>query len=827
MANNLLQKVFNSFKGLDLRTSDILRSNDAATSLTNMTYRQTGAMSKRKGFQHTTKDGTGGYGLTTYSNVNLTTGVVTEEIIGIDDNLTKLNPYSFTITYTATANSNTFFTLFLNTSNTFEFNLYDDSTLVLTHDLGSGNEGSPVTVDDLTTLINAETNFTCTTADGGNTNPAAFIPVAKRTSINTTAQVVFEVMENIVGPSGLSNPFSTFYGQRNSTDFENATFAELSDILYIATGHDNLMKYDGSRCYRAGMDQHTTLTIADDASGTAFAIGEVHSYQAVYEYVDAKQNTVIGMPSAINTYTQIANKDLNATVTYLTDSDFNIDQCVVDGIQSGVNNILVDTGHPLQVGDFIFVDDGVSGEVTSRKITALPDATHITIDGAAVDVGDNDVISTVRITLYRTEDHQATPTAPTLFYITKEFVNDSSGTTLAYTDALSDALLSGNAQWVDPIKAHGLPPKCRYIDEWRGQLIMSGELANVTTVYYGDIENPEYFPPFDQSFIVDRKVTGLKALDNALYVFKKHSIDGVTGDFATDSFQVDKLSREGVGCSAHNTIQEVQGRLFFLSERGVYAINNEGLDPIGSPIEPKFAINNPFTFKQATAYVWQADKKYVIFMPNFTSGTDYSIDTASETYAYDYFRSSWLEWSNFNLMGGMAEKNGNIYKMARDNSNGSSYQVHKILQNSNEYDYADHTSAISFSYKSPWFAMQEPSVWKKYLRCKIHSYDTTINDFENDSFTIRLQSEHDYNSARQWTDITYDFSGGALGWGLGPWGEFPWGEIRISQLKKKMASKKVRSLRVILTNSTIYENVLISGLEFQVATPYSPSEMKE
>ena len=822
---SILEKIFQSFKGLDLRTSDILRSNDAATSLENMTYRQTGAMTKRKGYQWATLSGQAGYGTTTYNNVNLTTGVVTEEIVSVDDSLNKLTPYSFTITYTGTANSNTYYTLFLDTdTSTFKFKLYDDTTLVLDHDLGLGNEGSPVTISDLTTLINAETNFSCPAADGGLTSPAAFIPVNKRANINTTAQVVFEVLEIV---DGVSTPFSTFFAQKTNASMENATFAELSDILYIATGHDDLMKYDGSRCYRAGMKQHADLTLADASGGTAFGIGEVHSYLAVYEYIDAKQNTVIGMPSNIGTHTQIANKDLDITVTYLTDTDFNLSQCVVNGAQAGVNSILVNSSAAMKVGDFVYVNDGVSGEVVSRKITAVADSTHITIDGAAVNVGNTDTISTVRISLYRTEDHQSTPTAPTLLYLTKEFVNDSSGSTYVYTDALSDVTLTGNAQWVDPIKAHGLPPKCRYIDEWRGQLIMSGDLANVTTVYYGDIESPEYFPPFDQSFIVDRKVTGLKALDNALYVFKKHSVDGVTGDFASDTFQVDKLSREGVGCAAHNTIQEVQGKLFFLSDRGVYSINNEGLEHIGSPIEPKFAINNPFAFQQASAYVWQADKKYCLFMPAITSGNEYATEATSETYVYDYFRSAWLEWSNFNLMGGMAEKNGNMYVCARSSSSNNVGQLYKILQNSDQYDYADHSAAISFSYKSPWFTLGEPSVWKKFLRCKIHSYDTTINDFENDSFTIRLQTEHDYNNARQWTDIVYDFSGGALGWGLGPWGEFPWGDIRIPQLKKKMASKKVRSLRTILTNNTVYENVLVSGLEFQVATSYKSGEMKE
>ena len=819
MAN--LSKVFQSFKGLDLRTSDILRTNDAATSLKNMTYRQTGAMSKKKGFQYTTSDGAGCYGMFTFNNVNLTTGVVTEEVISVDNNLQKLQPHSFLITYTGPSNSNTYFTLFLDTTtSTFFFKLYDNGDLVLDANLGNGTEGSPVTVTALVALIQAETNFTCGAATGGGTSPAAFIPVSIRTDINTTTSPVFEILEQVSTPSGSTNPLATFYAARTDDDFENATFVQLSDVTYISTGHNELMKYDGSRFYRAGMKAHPDLVTADAGGGTAFAIGEVHSYLAVYEYTDAKQNIITGSPSGIQTYTQIANKDLDVTISYLTDTDFNVDQCVIDESQTGVNTLTVLDSSNMQGGDFIYLLDGVSGDVVRRKITAVPSSTSITIDGAVVNVVDSNVVSTVRITLYRTEDHQATPTAPTLFYITKEFVNDSTGTTLVHTDAVSDVNVSGNAQWVDPIKAHGLPPKCKYIDEWRGQLILAGSLTKVNTVYYGDIENPEYFPPFDQSFDLDRKITGLKALDNVLYVFKDHSIDGVTGDFAEDSFQVDKLSREGVGCAAHATIQEVQGSLFFLSERGVYSINNEGLQQVGSNIEPKFAVNNPFALKQATAYVWTGDKKYILFMPVKASGVDYAVDLTSEIYVYDYFRQAWLEWANYNLIGGMTEKNGQLYKASRDTLTFSKTRIHKILQNQNQYDYADHTDAISFSYKSPWFTEGEPSIWKKYLRCKIHSYDTSVNDFENDSFSVVLKTEHDYNTARQWTNITYDFSGGALGWGAGAWGSVPWGDIRLPQLKKKLASKKVRSLRVIIENSTTYENVLISGMEFEVATPY-------
>jgi hypothetical protein len=232
-----LKKIFQSFKGLDLRTSDLLRSEDAATSLKNMTYRQTGAMTKRKGYKWVTEEGTGCYGLSTFSNTNLTTGVVTEEVISIDANLQKLTNYSFTITYSGATNSNTYYKVFYNTTtSTYQFLLYDTAVLVLTHDLGVGDEGGFDTIGDLTTAIHAVSDFACPAADGGTTSPSAFIPVTERTDINTTAQVVFENFATVATPSGATNPFALHYAERNSTAFENATFAQMNEVLYISTG---------------------------------------------------------------------------------------------------------------------------------------------------------------------------------------------------------------------------------------------------------------------------------------------------------------------------------------------------------------------------------------------------------------------------------------------------------------------------------------------------------------------------------------------------------------------------------------------------------------
>ena len=207
-------------------------------------------------------------------------------------------------------------------------------------------------------------------------------------------------------------------------------------------------------------------------------------------------------------------------------------------------------------------------------------------------------------------------------------------------------------------------------------------------------------------------------------------------------------------------------------------------------------------------------------MPALATVNDPSVSNNSndEVYVYDYYRNCWLEWDNFNAMGGMTEADDSIFMSRRLSGN---VDIVKILENGNSRDYNDHHQAITFSYSTNWMTINEPSIWKKFLRCKIHSYDTSVNDFENDAFSVTLKSEHDYIVGKTWTNINFDFSGGTSGWGNGPWGEFPWGEVRLPQLKRKIASKKVRSLRLIFESSTLDQNILISGYELEIVTPYS------
>mgnify|MGYP000934253330 CR=1 FL=1 len=210
--------------------------------------------------------------------------------------------------------------------------------------------------------------------------------------------------------------------------------------------------------------------------------------------------------------------------------------------------------------------------------------------------------------------------------------------------------------------------------------------------------------------------------------------------------------------------------------------------------------------------------KYIITLPT-TSG---SFTSSSTVMVYDTFRKAWLEWNNINASGGMVLRDDSLFFQEREFralSGSTETSLYKIQDTGDTWDYADHTAAIPFRYASHWEALQEPSMFKKFTRCKVHSLGLTQDDFESNAFKLNLFTELDYfNTTR--TEAELDFAGTSGGWGNDPWGSFAWGATRLIGLTTKLRPMKCRSLRLVLENNTVHENVLVSGYEFEIATPY-------
>lgn len=817
-AQYILAKSFAAFRGLDLRSGDLLRTKEFASDMRNCEFRSTAALSKRKGY-HIKENSAGQGALAVYNNLNTSNGVITDNLVSADESLYVLEEGSITLTYSG---SGTAYYTCKATGSSIEFNLYEDDVLVTSQNLGTGLESVPVTQSSFVATLDALSDFTASST-GVDTGPAAFLPFSERTDIGSSVTITTSYNTEVNSPSG--SPFAAHWAKRNDPEFEIMSYVNLNGLLYISNGYDELHKYDGQNVYRAGMPEGGDVSASLTGSGTI--TNSSLKYRLVYYQVDNKGNIVEGIMGGSSTGISAVAQTVDVTVDNIeASSGFNTNAAIIDGTQSGVTTIAVDDGsagdHTLKVGDTAyFYDDSTSAYVT-REVTART-ASSITIAGAAVDVTDNTVISNnLRIDIYRNQSSGST------FYLVESIPNNSFASTQVFSDNVPDASLG--AEYIEPIKQRGLPPKGRYITLYRNQLIISGFTDDVDAVAYSDVDSPEYFPAGQNRFNVDTekgdKVTGVKTLNSVLYVFKGQTIHTLTGDLINDDFRVDILTTGGVGCVANATIQEVNGNLFFLDKDGVYSVSQgaDGVQEISELISPEFS-SNEYNFSRAVAQYWLEQDKYCLYMPELeTNGGNITATSNSLVYVYDFFRQGWLIWSNINALGGLVTFNEVLWTVGI-NYNTNTSNVDRLLQEfqntGTSVDYSDHEQAISSYYKTHWETLGEPSVFKKFLRLKLFSLDVDVTDFETQLFKIQMTTEQNFNDVPIYMH-EFDFANGATGgWGENPWGAFPWGDARLSFIKTKLKSNKAQSLRLTFENNNVNKNYLLSGYELEIAAPYS------
>lgn len=812
-----LVKSFASFRGLDLRSGDLTRAREFASSVTNCDFRSTAALSKRKGWQHCAIP-SGVIGAAIYSDLDTTTGIITDKLVTINNTVSVLKQGSISLSYSGSGNV---YVTIKATGSIIELNLFEDDVLVTTQDLGTGRESGPITIADLTTALNALTDFSATSTLATST-PAAFLDLTDRTDIASSVSLNYKYLEAVNAPS--ASPFALHVAQKNNERFEPPTTVSTNGVLYISNGYDPLHKYDGQNLYRAGMPEGEQPTASINGAGSVTNSGL--EYKIVYYQKDKKGNIVEGIISDASTSLSASSNNIDLTLDNIqASSGFNTNCAIVNGTQSGVTTIMVDNGsagaHTLKIGDTAYFLDGVSGDYVERNVTAVT-ASSITIDGAAVNVSDNATISNnLRIDIYRNQ------AAGTTFNLLVSLPNNSFAATQAYSDAAADAALG--AEYIEPIKDRGLPPTGKYMTLFRGQLIIGGFNDDVDAVAYSDIDGFEYFPPGQNRFNVDTAkgdtVSGVKALNSVLFVFKDQTIHTLTGDLIQDNFQVDILTTGGVGCASNATIQEVNGQLYFLDKEGVYAVTQgaDGVNEVSELISPEFDASN-YNFKRATAVHWERGEKYLLYMPiDEINGGVRTAASTSRVYGFDTYRAGWVVWNNINALANFAVLDEKLFFCSRGYSSGEVNYLNQFKDTGTGVDFADHEEAISAEYKTHWETLGEPSMFKKFMRLKLFSLDASVAAFETQLFKITTVVEHDFSDVPVFSHV-FDFGNGSTGgWGENGWGLFPWGDARLTQLKTKIAPMKAQSLRIIFSNSELNKNFLLSGHELEVSAPFAPA----
>jgi len=426
----------------------------------------------------------------------------------------------------------------------------------------------------------------------------------------------------------------------------------------------------------------------------------------------------------------------------------------------------------------------------------------------------------IEIIVLRTKDNLS------IFYEIATLTNDPLNAIQTYADTVVDNDLI--VEYTLPPFELNISPVCRYIDVWRDQIVLTGDKNSVSTVYYADIEYSEGFS-VSNTFLTSTRSgganTGIKSQDNNLFVFKARSITIVTGELVIGNFQVDTLSDEGIGCLSASSIVESLGKIWFLGRRGVYSVNPQGVTLESPGLTPIFSLElDNIQVQRSVGFYWINEEAILFSLPvkNTSSGETY-FEKTSRVLVYHVRAGQWTIWDNLEFTSGINLDGQDVWfnGTTLDSDDTVRHVSSNILKTNTFLDYADHNQPISLVHKTNWESAGEPSVPKKFVRMKVYSLDTPLQGFQSTNFTIDIETNHDYLDEVV-SKTSLPFNEDVEGWGSFSWGSIRYGQEKVLTRRTRLFPKKARSLRTILKNSTIYENVLISGLEFEVAYEHGP-----
>lgn len=646
--------------------------------------------------------------------------------------------------------------------------------------------------------------------------PAASIRNTTNTSsISTTYNIEFYYWEPI--DFNFSSGFATWPLEFSWYDAAKPhSYVNANDVCYIGSSKRDLflreqqdsdpdgklLKYDGVRIYRAGMPK-ATISAATPTGGAL-----TYRYIATYEHHDAQDNIVEGNESDIYTVTSAA-LSISVSVDTLQQASnyawFNIPQAVVNGNQAGITTgVTVDTGHGLKAGDVVAVYDLASSSLVRRKLTAVTLTTLSWDTAAAINVNDNQIFSPVTLKLWRTKANGAD------FYFINETPNDSSISSIAFTDNKADSDLVIKYEFPLPGQEHDLPPCMNYLCMHQGSLVGAGDREQPNTIVYSVTGFLEYFPRATNSLDVPSTIRGpITAIgsDSAsrLAVFKSTCYYDIEGYLDTAELTINSVNERDYGVISHSSLVKLKSQLMGVGFLGPIVVEDGRLSTIpGRPIKPVFrqqevigTITGAFCVNDATnemIRIWVIDENSVV-----------------KGFAGDY--EDGLAWFPWDYASAVRPVSG-IIVTSNDLFNISDFFFRELnyssLDNASSSDhYHDNIAAIDYKLKTTAMNGGSPDILKTFLRANLYSYDSELeDDYVTFSTTVKTYRNR---SAVAHTSTTKTFSGG---------------EGNFAQ-EVKLKDGQCTHLSLELQTNTVGERPLWNGFEILMRQPASDEEFSE
>lgn len=759
---------FFTIGGLDFSTSLLGEGIARARYLKNLTRRLSGAVGRRPGYRYHAQslNDAGGYGLFSY----MAAGMDSELLVIVDGAIKKINETELQFSFSGSSGS---FSFQANDSTENGYFWWSTDLDANSTDTGSGFGGSPITISDLATVLDAVTGFTVTSQGGDNSVPASFAEVIDTRALAATLNPVKYWYLSTLNTNDGTDPFDSF--DDSTDDLGHVQGVNVADVCFLTTPGHRIVKYDGHAVYSPGLPKATAATPVAVGGGTLGPTSSGYSYQANYVFVDNKGNVTEGPAIGSGEVPLSSGEDMQVTMSCVTTpSNYYARSGTSTSNQTGTT-INLDDGsggnHNIIAGDTVYLLDRATSEYVTRSVATVT-STSITVD-SSVQVNNNDVISSnLRVQLWRTTDGGST------LYLQGEYPQDVHTGSIVIVDSTVDDDL-GREKFVTPIGEDRTPidAEFRDYDPTTQPFPTYDQIygANAVTVHQGMLvfgwsyylrwslpTEYEYFPYLNYEPIQAEdgdEITGLASTGNVLLVFKENSIHAVVGDL-NGQFTVTVVSNS-IGCASSASLKEGKpGEFFFVSKRGVELINTAY-----NPRVVTFRISQVFDninradpyadnlkLKRSTGIVDRLNSKYLLYIPEeeATVSGNRVPQSGSKCYEIDYSRIEGgeievFEWMGINMYGGAVRHNDDTWFIARmEDSSQLDHYIGRFVPIDSNYAFADHMSQIDVEWKSQWDTAGDPAIEKKLT--KVTTYHLDLDKSPTFSSTVTLYKDFDESS---------------------------------------------------------------------------------
>lgn len=692
------------------------------------------------------------------------------------------------------------------------------------------NVSSPFLISSLIPQIQAIPGVSVTTT-GSIAQPGAFIEIQQETNIPHGKSVTLTWSYWVSVNRTLSSTFAGLAARLTFPDFRIATFAPYEEELYIATGFDPIMKYDGQTIYRAGMPLGESPAVANLGAGNVDA-GD-HSWFTTYEQVDHTGRIVEGVMSPATVFTVSPNSKIQVTVNNLPQgSGWNTNCAVSNAVQASVNTISVNPNHTLKPNDYAFFIDNVSGQEVVRNVVSVT-ANSITIDGAPVNIDSGMPISNnLKINIWRTAVGLTTPE------LVRTVPNNSYAPTNDWIDDLSDANLGRD--YKTPIRAPNPPPQTGVVLTFNNQIVYTEDFNDDDFVWYSEPGFPEYVPLATNFFIlpsVDDGVTGAGISGSTLIITKNKSLYAISGELATDQFTVTPIAPgSNIGCVSHHTITAIAGLLYFTHTNGVYALSEQTMyptDSFGNPVplslmidrvfrESEYEAAKKFQFRRAVAISYTQDNQYILFLPSENVVGAKGSNDNSKILLYDHQGKNWFIWTRIDASGGFFVIDNNLYFQERRAKSGGDLSVNLCRQH-RKYrliDQVDHVTPIRVTWISSWEDTGQPRVRKKFIHA-ILLFDDVSTLFQLNKPKLCFSSYVDWVEGRLSSQADLMQKINSSKWSDEPWNWTPWSGYQDSFITVNLKNGTVaKAMKIGLQMNKLNSTFKLQGFQLDIAPDF-------